>query len=229
MLAFHNKLSIKKFYLNRVLEHQKADEIIQGTYWQNGKGCAVGCTIHDSDHLKYETELGINVILAKLQDSIFEGLPNEKAKLWPGEFLNAINVGADLSEVWTKFAIWLLVDETHGVIKYVEDRKPRKFIQSVADYIHSRKGSLSELKNTLDYHVPGHSYSLMTAISASCSYEYGHIFYVGSDAANASEYAADAAAYFPSDYYNHESHRLTKEKARIFQADKLLELMRECN
>lgn len=123
MLAFHNKPSIKKFYLNRVIEHQKADEIIQGNYWKNGKGCAVGCTIHDSDHLKYETELGINVILAKLQDSIFEGLPNEKAKLWPSEFINAINVGAELSEVWPKFAIWLLVDEIHGVIKYVKDRK----------------------------------------------------------------------------------------------------------
>lgn len=69
----------------------------------------------------------------------------------------------------------------------------------------------------------------MTAISASFSYEYDHIFYAGRYAASASESAADAAAYFPSDYSNHESHRLAKEKARIFQADKLLELLRECN
>ena len=54
MEAFHNDPSIKEKYLTRVQAHYKADEIIQGKYWENGKGCAVGCTIHSSDHKNYE-------------------------------------------------------------------------------------------------------------------------------------------------------------------------------
>src|SRR6202008_414365 len=111
MLAFHNDQKIKDKYLSRVIAHQKADEIVKGIYWKNGKGCAVGCTIHGNDHSKYEKELGIPIILARLEDGIFENLPDDLAKLWPEQFLNAINVGSDLSSVWPKFANWLLVDE----------------------------------------------------------------------------------------------------------------------
>jgi hypothetical protein len=59
MKAFHNDNEIKQKYLKRVIAHQKADELIKGKYWEKGKGCAVGCTIHSGDHAKYETELGI--------------------------------------------------------------------------------------------------------------------------------------------------------------------------
>jgi hypothetical protein len=40
LLAFHSDPEIKKKYVARVMEHQKLDEIIQGTYWAAGKGCA---------------------------------------------------------------------------------------------------------------------------------------------------------------------------------------------
>jgi hypothetical protein len=70
LIAYKGKQSIKNKYLKRVEEHYKADEIIQGVYWENGKGCAVGCTIEGSDqHEKYETELGIPRELAYLEDS----------------------------------------------------------------------------------------------------------------------------------------------------------------
>ena len=59
LLSFHSDPSVKKKYLSRVEAHAKADEIIHGTYWENGKGCAVGCTIHSGRHQDYETELGI--------------------------------------------------------------------------------------------------------------------------------------------------------------------------
>ena len=108
MQAFHNDQAIKDKYLNRVLEHQKTDEIIKGVYWQKGKGCAVGCTIHDSDHSKYETELGIPRWMARLEDRIFEGLPNERAMLWPVEFLNAVNVGSDLSKCLRPMLIFIV-------------------------------------------------------------------------------------------------------------------------
>lgn len=83
MKAFHNDPKIKAKYLKRVRAHAKADEIVKGRYWEDGKGCAVGCTIHSSNHSAYETELGIPRILARLEDTLFENLPNVLAKTWP--------------------------------------------------------------------------------------------------------------------------------------------------
>lgn len=110
MLTFNNDPKVKDFYIDRLKAHQQADEIIQGTGWEKGKGCAVGCTLNKYDHKAYETELGIPRILAKLEDKIFEGMSNEQAKLFPLQFLTAVPVGVDLKDVYKKFFIWLLTD-----------------------------------------------------------------------------------------------------------------------
>jgi len=55
MLAFHNDQEIKNKYLTRVKQHQAADEIVKGQYWEEGKSCAVGCTVHSNSHAAYET------------------------------------------------------------------------------------------------------------------------------------------------------------------------------
>jgi hypothetical protein len=39
--AFHGDPAIKATYLARVHAHAAADEIVQGKYWEGGKGCAV--------------------------------------------------------------------------------------------------------------------------------------------------------------------------------------------
>lgn len=123
--AFNGDEKIKEKYLNRVLAHQKADEIIQGRYWENGKGCAVGCTIEGSDHSKYETELGIPQEVAYLEDVIFEELKNGKAKEFPARFLKAVPVGADLSKVTAQFVVWQFEDEKYGLknIKEIQEDK----------------------------------------------------------------------------------------------------------
>ena len=93
MLSFRNDIKVKNKYLKRLKEHRIADEIVKGYYWENGKGCAVGCTVHSNNHRAYEYQLGIPEWLARLEDVIFEGLPNEEAKLWPELFLKSIPVG----------------------------------------------------------------------------------------------------------------------------------------
>ena len=109
--AFHGDKRIKAQYLARLRAHVAADEIIHGIYWENGKGCAVGCTIHSSSHRAYEVELGIPIMLARLEDRIFEGLDNSESKQFPLTFLSAIRPGADLSRVGWKFLYWLLTEE----------------------------------------------------------------------------------------------------------------------
>jgi hypothetical protein len=137
LIAFHGEQGIKDQYLARVLLHRKADELCQGVGWEsNGKtrGCAVGCTLEAYDHSRYPIELGIPVELAYLEDQLFELQTPEDAQLWPERFLNAIPVGADLSKVFGQWAIWMLTDPEHGVIKYAGDQQDvREAIERVAD------------------------------------------------------------------------------------------------
>lgn len=110
LLAYHNDPAIKAKYLARVRAHREADALIQGTGWDRGKGCAVGCTLEAYEHERYPIELGIPEQLAHLEDNIFEELKNGEALAWPEQFLGAIQPGADLSMVWPRFAVWLLAD-----------------------------------------------------------------------------------------------------------------------
>ena len=148
MQAYHNDQDLKDQTVALVRWHRAQDHIAQGSYYKKEgrqiQMCAVGCTLtslakitHTSvqrdDHGAYEGLIGVPRILAKLQDGIFEGLPVEDAVLFPEQFLAAIRPGADLSLVWPRFAVWLLTDETHGVIRHAKSDKSRAAIQRVAD------------------------------------------------------------------------------------------------
>jgi hypothetical protein len=106
MLSYHGDPAIKAKYLTRVREHARLDHLVQGTGWDGGRGCAVGCTLDAYDHRRYPIELGLPEWLAHLEDRIFEELPWEDARTWPERFLNAIPVGADLEPVQWQQAIW---------------------------------------------------------------------------------------------------------------------------
>jgi hypothetical protein len=93
MTSFHNDPTIKEKYLARVRMHRAADNLIQGTGWEYGKGCAVGCTLENYSHSRYPIELGLPEWLAFLEDHIFEALSTDDAMAWPEAFLSAIPVG----------------------------------------------------------------------------------------------------------------------------------------
>jgi hypothetical protein len=134
MVAFHGKEDIKTKYVERVRKHQELDEIIQGKYWEDGKGCAVGCTIQGSDHMRYEVELGIPQDIAYLEDVIFEGLSNAAAKEFPLRFLQAIKTGADLSIVIAKFMVWQFEDDKLG-LKNIEEVKADKEVYGFCEEV----------------------------------------------------------------------------------------------
>src|SRR3990167_459227 len=125
LTTFHGDKAVKAKYVARVKAHAEADEIIKGIYWENGKGCAVGCTIEGSDHGKYETQLGIPYQVAVLEDVIFEELPNGHAKKFPLQFLKAVGVGKDLSKICAQVVIWQFEDKKYGLkhIKGVQEDK----------------------------------------------------------------------------------------------------------
>ena len=102
----------KKETLAQLRAHHEADEIVQGTYWSDGKGCAVGCLTHDSSggHEKYPKMWGIPEPLAYLEDTLFESLSVENSKEWPTRFMSAIPESADLSRCWDRWQAWCLRD-----------------------------------------------------------------------------------------------------------------------
>jgi hypothetical protein len=85
MLSFNNDPSIKSALIFRMDAHSAADEIIKGTGWENGKGCFIGCSLNNYDHSQWPIELGLPEWLARLCDSIFEGLPNGEAMTFATE------------------------------------------------------------------------------------------------------------------------------------------------
>src|ERR1700744_573862 len=135
LISFHGDPEIKEKYLARLRAHRLADQIIQGATGQNGKGCAVWCTLDKYAHAPYETELGIPRILARLEDRIFEGLSVEESKDFPINFLSAIPVGKDLSNIYKKFFIWMLVDAVDGVIKFAKKEATKLVITNVANLL----------------------------------------------------------------------------------------------
>ena len=115
-LAFHNDPSLAEMVRARVDAHTAADEIVQGVYWENGKGCFIGCIVHGSNPTKVEGLTGFPVMLTRIAERIFEGLPNDQAKLFPQAMVAAPKIGADLSLVPWKFLHWLVGDvlQQHG-------------------------------------------------------------------------------------------------------------------
>jgi hypothetical protein len=228
MIAFHGKQEIKDEYLNRVKSHQIADEIVKGTYWEDGKGCAIGCTIHSSDLSAYETELGIPRILARLEDGIFEKLPNHLAMIWPERFLDAITPGADLGLVWPRFAIWMMIDPKWGVAQFAKSDQSKKSIRDVAN--------VYKIK-LIGENISRETWTAAAAAAAAAS----DAAYADAAAAAAyAAYAAAAAAYAADAAYAAyaivdaaDAAYATAEVAdarikwRIAQSEKLLELLRE--
>jgi len=113
----------KKELVSELKKHQKADAFLRGTYskmeGKKFKGCAVGCSLESvsrlkkikleyGDHSRYQDLLGIPLWLARVEDTLFEGISLERSKSWPVEFAQAINSGADLEKVKSPFLCFVL-------------------------------------------------------------------------------------------------------------------------
>lgn len=181
MRSFHGDPAIKQKYIDRVKHHQKLDNIIQGTYWENGRGCAVGCTLEKglSPHDRYPVELGLPTWLAHLEDHLFENLHIKEAKTLPLAFLEAIPVGIKESEfhlVNTRFKIFWLERQKRQAGDIYADPKVEEAIDRVielltlsingCDFSHETWYDLkSRIRNKIDM-MSDHSWSQKVALRA---------------------------------------------------------------
>jgi hypothetical protein len=133
-VAFHGDPARKAFYLERLRSHVSKDEVVQGVAeWNGREGGVIGCTVHSNDRSRYEADLGIPTEIASLEEIIFQQLPEEEARRFSLDFLQAVPVGADLSFVWPAIARWLLIDPQRGIIRFAETPETRAAILLVAD------------------------------------------------------------------------------------------------
>lgn len=119
MKAFTNTTMTKEELLKELKWHQEQDNIIKGTYFEDGKGCAVGCSLESlgrkkkikidvEDHSLYEEHFGIPEWLARVEDILFEGMSESRSKTFPYEFIDAINIGSNLNDIENDFKIFVL-------------------------------------------------------------------------------------------------------------------------
>jgi hypothetical protein len=125
LLSYHNNSETKKFYQSQVRQHYAHDEIIKGKYWENGKGCAVGCLIHSSEHNKFPEILGWPEWLARLMETIFESLPNDVSRQFPLQVVDAVPIGVDLEPVKNRFCSFLM-DENSSLVQSLDIREHLK-------------------------------------------------------------------------------------------------------
>jgi len=230
MISFHGDINIKNQLLSSLNNHAKLDRIIQGKYWENGKGCAVGCSIIDfcgdpEDHKEYERLFGIHSSLAKLEDGIFEGLSVEDSKWWPMAFSEAVPVGKDLSLVIPKFLVYVIED-----VKQYAKESEKKSIQAVIDLykkkISGKNIDLNEWRQArrnadaataaADADDDAYSiYATYAAVAAAAN---------TANADDAAAYAADASSYADYDAADAATNR---ESTRKKQALKLIEILEE--
>ncbi len=217
MKAFTNTPITKEKFIQHLKKHQEMDAFEKGHYGQGFemgdekfKGCAVGCSLRSvalelgieistKDHSLYEKYLGIPRWLAHVEDKVFEDLPLEKSKNWPLEFAKAVKVGADLDKVKVPFLIFVL----ESCLEYVQGENHHKQKEVIKEVI-----NLYKRKDK----VGAREWEKAVVVAYAAGY-------TGS-AGYTTAYAAEVAGY-TTDY--------TAETAAYEKfAEKLLELMREC-
>ena len=230
MLAYHNDPAIKSKLLADLQTHADADRLVKGQYWQNGKGCAVGCTLHSlgadgaaNNHAEYETRLGIPQMLARLEDKIFEGLPNADAMQWPMRFSAAITPGADLSRVGWKWLHWLLTDG----LPRVNDAAVNAAIKQCADVLlplmRGEPVDRAAVYAAADAAAHAAAHAADAAAYAAADAAADAAFYAAYAAADAAFYAADAAAYVAADAAVYAAGATAYQR----MADKLVQLLED--
>ena len=131
MLSYHNDENLKILVVSEMKKHQEQDQFIKRSYGTvNGKfkGCAIGCTIDSlnivlgksydtSRHDVLEEAIGIPVWLARLQDVLFENLPNRENSQFAVDFLDAIPVGVNIEPIKWKFCAFIMKENIERVLK----------------------------------------------------------------------------------------------------------------
>lgn len=218
MQAFHNDIAVKDKLIAHLKAHYDADEIIKGIYWGNGKGCAIGCAIHSNDHGLYEKLFDIPEWLARVQDRIFEGLPNDKAKKWPLLFTKSVKIGVDLNKIKIPFLMFVVESNLYK-FDHKEFPKAKEYIDNILSAL--KNNNINTADNVAYDYLDANAADYDSVFSSASRYTYAAtdaIYSVSAACSPGTENVSDAVYY--SAYYDYD-----KEKSYEIFADKLIELI----
>lgn len=122
VIAYHGKQSIKDALVIQFAAHRAADAVIQGTGYQNGRGCFVGCCLQNYDHSQFERMFGWPQWFSRLAETIFEGLLVENAPQFGTDLIAAVPVGFS----WLGFREKFLVRLQHRNIARIKGDSPQE-------------------------------------------------------------------------------------------------------
>lgn len=147
MKSFNGEAQLKADLIDEMKKHQEADDFLKGTYAkQNGrfKGCAVGCSVQSlivrrgvkiahNDHAALGDAIGAPEWLMRLQDTLFENLPEKESKAFPVKFYEAMPVGVNLDPVKWKFCAFILKGNIERVLslKDIEDNLREQVVTAI--------------------------------------------------------------------------------------------------
>jgi len=253
MEAYKQGIS-KEEFVNEMKGHAKSDRLLRGRYWENGKGCAVGCGIESINHLKglkldheehsdFEEHLGWPEWFTRLEDTLFENVTPERSKTWPVEIAEAVNEGADLEKTKVPIIVMLLEHTLVSMGKCVFDREKNpdvvkaleKSKKSVLLMIEAQKsGDKEQVKAARSAaHSAAHSATHSAARSAahsaaySAAYSAAHFADSAHSAAHSAAYsAAHSAAHF-ADSAHSAAYSAARSAAYDHYADKILEIVKQ--
>ena len=151
----------KEEFVNEMKKHQMQDNFVRGTYGKINdsgvfRGCAIGCGIRSisdlkgtaldtSNHSLYEKHLGIPKWLARLEDRIFETISSDRVKLWPVQFAEAINEGADLSLALYPFLI-VICKSVLNDFDHLKNPNVKKSIDDIIDALSRGEKNIDTLR-----------------------------------------------------------------------------------
>lgn len=98
--------------------HAERDELIQGTGWDNGKGCFIGCSIHDYSHQKFAKLFDVPEAIPRLADMLFENTDEAEAREFALAIWESMQVAVDYSKFTHYWHHWLVSDPKEGVIRF---------------------------------------------------------------------------------------------------------------
>lgn len=200
MSCYHNNPALKTKYVKRMKAHILADELIRGEGWDNGKGCAVGCTFNYYNHVKGAAESGIPEWALRLIDRLHEGVSRDYQ--YKGEpvalaFLRSIKSGSDLTKAEHLIHIFIQKMNLKRVAKLSIDADIKAQIMDAIN------GVIDVRQKSLDfggYDLPAYWAAYSAADSAAKS------AYLATDSASLAAYwatdsAADSAAHSAGSAY----------------------------
>jgi hypothetical protein len=222
-------------------EHKDKDQYVQGFgYWQNGKGCSVGCTIADAkceglcngvaydDHKALAGILGVTEFITRLQDNIFEGLPAEDAMAWTGRLLRSIKPGTDYASVSTRMSIAMLRDPEIGLCHTAILDSVKTVAHAIAA-LYERRFNRDEPKDE-EWHAAWQQ-AYAARQQAYAAWQQAYAARQQADAARQQAYAAWQQAYaaWQQAYAARQQADAARQRFWLRAADLLIDAMNQCN